>query len=336
MKLVSVVILNWNGENYIKDCLDSLKKQKYKNYEIIVVDNNSTDNSIKLFKKYFPKIKLIKNKENLGYSGGNNMGIQNSKGEYIILLNMDTLVDKDWLGELVKVAESDKYIGTCQSKILLFDKKNKINTAGNAINFLGFGYCMDYLKDKNEVNNIREINFSSGASILIKREVINKIGLLDKDFFLYGEDLDFGWRVLLQGYKNLLAPNSIVYHKYNFSRNNLKMYYLERNRLTILLKNYELKTLILISPAFLFTEIGLLFYSVYKGFFTEKIKGYKDFFLTIKNTLTKRKKIQIERKIKDKEIIKLFSNEIKFEEIKNPFLDYIANPIIKKYYKLIR
>lgn len=338
--LVGVVLVSYNSEGYIKDCLSSLKKQTYKNFKTILVDNNSSDNSIKLAKKLCPKIRIIKNKKNLGFAGGNNIGIKNAfrnkKTKYAICLNIDTKLDKDWLRKLVKVAEENENVGSVQSKVLLYNKPSKINTAGNEVNFLGVGYCGNYLRESSTQIKIKQIAYSSGSSVLYSRQALEDVGLFDEDFFMYQEDLDLSWRLALKGYKNLLSPKSIVYHKYCFSKAKYKFYYLEKNRLIVLLKNYSIKTILLISPIGIFFELGMIFYSIFNHFFIEKMKSYFSFILNLPKTIKKRKHIQKTRELPDREIIKNFSSEIRFEEVDNLILNKFVNPILRGYWETIR
>ena len=332
MKKASIIVLNYNGKRYIKDCLDSVLKQSYPNYEIIVVDNNSSDNSISIIEKY-SKAKLIKNKENFGFSKGNNIGIKSANGDYIILLNMDTVVNRDWLKELIKIAETENNIGICQSKILLFDDRSRINTTGNIIHYLGFGYCGECGK-KDYQMDVREITYASGASMLIKKHILDKIGYFDESLFMYQEDLDFGWRARLFGYKIVLAPKSIVYHKYKVDKNKNKMYYAERNRLIVLLKNYSFKSLLLISPALILNEVGIFFYFIKEMIPHKKINSYFSILMNSSRIMKDRRYIQKNRIVSDKELFKHFNKNFEFSEINSSF-QKIFNLIFQKYGELI-
>lgn len=336
MKLASIIILNYNGKKFMKDCLSSVYKQTYRKFEVIVVDNSPGDGSANFIRKNFRKVKIIQPKKNLGFAEGNNFGVKNSKGEYIVLLNQDTAVDKNWLKELITILEN-KNVVACQSKVLFFNQKNKINVTGIDTNFLGFGWCGNFgIIDKGQFKD-NEITFPSGVSVIFKKNVFIDVKGFDKDYFTYQEDSDLGWRIRLKGYKTILASKSLVYHKYSFSRNIGKFYYLERNRIITLLKNYSVKTLLLILPAFLLTEIGVIFYSLKNGWFNLKLKGYWWILKNIKKIYKKRRFIQKTRKINDKEIIKYFTDEIKFKEVEgSPLLDSILNPILSIYWRVIK
>ena len=216
---------------------------------------------------------------------------------------------------MINTANSNKKIGLVQAKIFIDnkDKKHIINTVGNNIHYLGFGYCGHYKEiDNGQFSKDTEITYASGASLLIKKKVLDSIGMLDEKFFLYHEDLDLGWRARLFGFNIYLSNKAIVWHKYSFSKNKKKIYYLERNRLFFLLQNFELRTLCLILPAFLFIEIGLLFYSLLNGWFLLKLKSYIDVIKKIKIVIIHRKHIQKNRIVKDKELIKYLTDQIIF------------------------
>lgn len=338
--LAYVIIVNWNGKKYLKNCLESVSKQSYLNYRIVLVDNNSTDASLKFVENNFPQIKVIRNNKNLGFAKGNNVGIKyalKQGADYIILLNNDTMVDKKWIEELVNSANRDDKIGIVQSKIYLFGQKNIINTLGNEVHFLGFAFCGNYKsEDTGQFNKDREITCASGAGCLIKREIVEKIEMFNEDFFMYHEDSDLGWRTRMAGYKIILSAKSKMWHKYSFSRNRLKYYYLERNRLSIVLQNYQLKSLFFIFPAFLFMEIGILGFSLINGWFVDKIRSYFDILKNLRKIFLKRRRIQKIRVMDDKDIVNLFVGQITFEEIDNPVLRYFANPLLNFYWKLIK
>ncbi len=317
MKKVAIILVNWNGRKHLKDCLSSLKNQSYKGFDIILVDNNSTDGSLDNVRD--KNVILIQNKENYGFAKGNNIGIQKAIKagyEYIVLANYDTETDKEWLKKLVDRAESDPKIGAVQSKVLLADSK-LINTTGSHLHFLGFSYCGDYQhKDTFGVSN--DICAASGASVLLQTDVLKKIGLFDEIFFMYLEDTDLSWRIKEAGYSIVFEPESIIYHKYSFSKNKDKFYHSEKNRIIFILKNYELKTILLLLPAILITEILMIGYATLGGWLAEKLKGYKFIIKHRKEILKARHKVQAKRKIKDHDLKEYFSYKLAFNEVKNP------------------
>jgi GT2 family glycosyltransferase len=315
LKHVAIVIVNWNGKKYLKDCLDSISKQNYKDYKVLFVDNNSSDDSWEITNKY-KTIELIRNKDNYGFAGGNNVGIKKALLDgykYVVLVNYDTVVEKDWLGALVATMENHLEAGACQSKILLYDS-GLINTTGNVLHYLGFSYCGNYKKPTCP-ETTTAISLVSGASVIFRSETLQNVGLFDEDFYLYHEDVDLSWRIKEYGYSLLFEPKSIIHHKYSFSRNKKKLYYAERNRLIFTLKNYQLHTLILLAPAFFVTEFLMIIYSILGSWFSFKVKGYAVIIQSWGNIMAKRKSIQKDRVINDATLKKSFSKKLNFDEI---------------------
>ena len=247
MKKAAIIVVNWNGRKFLKNCFNSVFKQTYKNFEVYFVDNGSVDDSSNYVKTYFPKVNIIQLDRNYGFAKGNNEGIRESfkdkKVEYIVCLNNDTIVDKNWLKELVKTAEKDKKIGAVGSKILFFYDKNKINSLG--IIPLKNGNALNLSKnmESNKFEEEIKIFGPCGASALYKRNALDKIGLFDEKYFCYLEDVDLAWRINLAGYKSILNPKSVVFHIHSGTSSNynsLKEYLITRNSLYNLIKYSDL------------------------------------------------------------------------------------------------
>lgn len=339
---IAVIVLVYNGEEDLPDCLASLRKQEtdFAEIELIFVDNASTDDSVKWLER--KKIKLIKSEKNLGWGGGNNIGLKyaiKNNFDYAVLLNQDTIVDPNWLEDLVKVAKINKDFACVQSRLMAYPDKEKINSLGNNLHYLGFGFCAgsyekweDY-KD-NYQSDWKEIAYPTGAAMLIKTSVLKEIGLFDAYFFMYHDDLELGWRMRLAGYKIVLAPKSIVYHKYHFSKAIKKYYWMERNRFICLLTHYKWRTFLLILPALLAMEAGLFFFSFFSGWWKEKLRVYFYFFHASSwfKIWKRRRYVQKRRTVGDMEVVKFFCGKIEFQEIMNPVLKYVANPVFALYW----
>ncbi len=341
-KKVLIVIVNYNSSEYIGDCLSSLAKITYSAdfFEILIIDNASTDGSVEYIKKNWTEIKLIENKKNLGFARGNNIGFDyaiKNGFDYVYLLNQDTVVSPNFLEEVVKIAEGNSKIGAVQSKLLLYHEKGKINSIGNEIHYLGFAFAGGYLQPDQEIS-VREITYPSGASVLFKVSVLKTIGLFNPEFFMYHEDVDLGWRIWLGGYKVILAPKSVVYHKYQFSRSIKKYYYMERNRRLVLLQNYKLLTLLVISPACLLMDISMFIYSFFAGWWWQYLRVYIYFLKpgSWYKIFKARRVVQKNRQVGDKALVKRFMGKIEFQELENPILRYIANPVLSLYWQLVK
>ncbi len=256
-KLVSVIIVNWNGKRFLKECLSSLFAQDYKNIEVIFVDNASTDDSVDYVKKNFPKTKIVSNKKNLGFAEGNNIGYKNATGDYILFLNNDTKVTKSFLTELVKVLESDKKIGGVQSKILLMDDPTRLDSVGAFLTNTGFLYHYGIAKkDSPKYNKQIDIYSAKGACMIFKREVLEKIKvdgeIFDSRYFVYFEETDMCHRIWLAGYKIVFVPKSVVYHKMGGTSakldNAFVQYHSFKNRINSYIKNLGTLELLKILP----------------------------------------------------------------------------------------
>lgn len=251
---VSIVILNFNTQNFLEKFVPYLKKTNYDNFEIIVADNASTDNSVEFLYENFPEIKVLVFDENLGYAGGYNKALQNLDSDYYVLINSDVEVTLDWLEPLILLAQSDKNIAAIQPKLLDYTSRNMFEYAGGSGGFIdkfGYPFCrgrwFNYIEnDTKQYNDIREIFWASGACFLIRVEHWKLSGGLDEDFFAHMEEIDLCWRLKNLGYKIMVCPQSVVYHIGGGTLpvgNPHKTYLNFRNGLFLLCKNLNSKVL---------------------------------------------------------------------------------------------
>jgi len=314
---VGVLILGLNSLGYLKECFDSLIAQEYKNISIYFGDNGSKDGSISFIKINYPKVKIRDLKINNGYAKGNNLLLETAFRdgvELCFIINPDTVLKKNTVSNLINSYNFHKNrglrVGLIQPVILLDQDKSRINTVGNAVHLMGFGFCKDYMKKYIPIKNDREILSVSGTGMLISKELYEDIGAFDEDFFMYNEDQDLSIRSFLSGYKNFLSSKSIMYHKYSFSKNKNKWFYSERNRLLIILKNYPGKLLFFLSVPFFITEILVLIYSLFTGWFFQKILSYADVVKKLITGYKKRKPFTV-----DKNYIKRLEYSLNFKPI---------------------
>ena len=333
--LVSIIVVNWNGKEFLCDCLTSLLSQTYWNYEIILVDNGSTDGSPDYVLNNFPSVKIVRNTQNEGFGRACNKGIRCSKGEYIATLNNDMQLDECWLEELIKPLQNEK-VAVTVAKALFFDCRDKVNCAGGAVNFLGFSFPKHFNENIDIDLKHETTEYAQGGLCCIKREVLDEVGLFDEDFFMYFEDIDLSFRIRMAGYELALAPKSIAYHKWDFKRMRDKLYYIEKNRVQFLIKNYSLKTLLLVSPAFFITEMGVLLHSLKGGWFFKKIRSYLEILKSLPKLSRQRKELQKRRKLKDSQVMENFAGAITYQEIDNPLLKKMLNPALELYWKSIK
>jgi hypothetical protein len=223
---VTIIILTWNSYDVTRDCLLSLRKVDYPVFEIILVDNGSIDSSSEKLAQEFPEIKVIRNEKNLGFTGGNNVGIRDAlkkNPDYLLLLNNDTIVTPAFLTEMIRVAETDSRIGMLNPKIYYFEPADKIWYAGGKyIRWKTFPVHFGLRqRDDGSYNQTQEVSFVTGCALLVRSEVVRKIGLLDEVFFLSYEDVDWSARALEAGYKAMFVPASVIWHRdsYDTKRN---------------------------------------------------------------------------------------------------------------------
>jgi GT2 family glycosyltransferase len=308
---VAVAILNFNGATYLPNCIGSLLRIAQPEFDIYLIDNHSSDNSIKIVHDNFPSVKIIQNETNLGFGRAYDRAIRDLDYKYIVLLNNDTAVDERWLESLVAVADSDDRIAACGSKILMMKDSSVIDHAGGMLTVIGSGLDLGkFTKDIAAREAPRETGFACGCSLLIRREAYLAVGGFDPYYFMYHEDVDLCWRLRLLGFSVMYVPDSIVYHALGGGaarawEDPRIVHLCQKNRLANMIKN--------LGPARLCwgTVVSCLYDSIRIGRFLlhrrwdlsrSLIRGYVD---TIRNmgTLFRRRAIvQSHRTLSDREI----------------------------------
>ena len=247
----SIIIVNWNGLDLLPTCLDSLLAQTFKEFEIVIVDNGSTDGSAELIRDRYPSVKLIRLSKNMGFAAGNNIGYENSAGEYIVTLNNDTRADPKWLEELVAVADAHPHAGMVGCRICSFDDPDIIDSLGMGISLDGMARGRYRLRRFSSLHmqRVEDILLPSACAALYRRVMINEIGFFDDDFFAYCEDIDLGLRGRWAGWEAILATDAVIYHKYSETGGiftPFKVYSVERNHYWVAIKNFPMSLLILL------------------------------------------------------------------------------------------
>jgi len=300
--LVSVIIVNFNGKKYLKNCFDSLISGSYKKIELIFVDNGSTDGSAPFVKANYPQVAIIDNKANLGLAVASNIGAGAAAGKYLFFFNNDTLADFRLIENLVNAMEQDQSIGICGCETRTYDGKNIINK-GVACDIFGYPYGKDE-------------PFYVDAGIFIRNELFLSMAGFDEAMFLYGEDRDLCWRCWLYGYKVKVVEGAIFFHDSACITNDLKSYrtninkrfWSEFNALRSILKNYSLLFILFILPLYMLINLGEIIIFLFKGRLEiinqVYLKSYWENLKSFRDLSIKRKKVQRERKISDFRLIK--------------------------------
>ena len=333
--LVSIIIVNWNGLSVLKECFGSLSKIDYPNWELVLVDNGSKDGSLDFARSYkFPfRLKIIENKTNLGFAEPNNQGYEISKGKYILLLNNDTKVNRDFLTKLVDRMEMDPEIGVCQPKIYLMEKPGYLDNTGSYITKTGLLKHEGFLeKDSPRFDKEKQIFAAKGACMLIKREVIEKVGLFDKDFFAYFEESDFCWRAWIAGYKTIYFPDTHIFHTLGATSKKMNQfavnYHSIKNRIASLIKNLQFKNLflVLLSHLFILAFISIFYLLRFQfGKFKMVASAVGWNLIHLPELLSKRKKIQKLRVVSDGKIFKDVGREWPLRQMFDHFRKVEAN-----------
>ena len=353
---IAIVILSYYSEPYLPGLIKSWQALDYpvESLVIVVVDNphpthGSSLSSLKsqllpLSQRGLPEIVLLPQASNLGFAGGCNVGIRyalDNTFDYVLLHNQDGTLRPSAVTELVNCLEQNPSAATAQALVVMQHNPVLINSAGNSVQYLGFGFCKQLNESVSSIPTVfSDITYGSGAALLLRSSLLKKYGLLDEDFFAYHEDLEYCLRLRLLGFSCKLAPRAVFEHRYEFVRNERKLYLMERNRFATLLLFYKWPTLLLIAPAALVMELGLIIFSLRQGWLKVKLASY-GYWLVPSHWplwLRKRRLVQRGRIIADRQLIKDFTAPIIFNDpaVANPLLEYVANPFLTAYWWLVR
>lgn len=335
---VSVIIVNYNGKKFLQRCLGSVLSSDYPNFEVILVDNGSTDGSVELIKKLFEndqRVKLILNKRNLGPSLGRNVGSRMAKGEYLAFLDNDTEVNPAWLREAIMLMDADPTIGAVQCKLLLMSDRSKFDYAGDYLSQYGFLIQRASFREKDDgqLDEVIEIFSAKSAGMIVRRDVFEKIEGFDEDYFIYLEETDLCWRIWLNGYKVVFAPTSVVYHAFG-DINKLRLmrtkflskYYGTKNYITTLIKNLSMLRMLRMLPVHIALWFGIFAWHILRCKIMEAIwvmKGILWNLINFRAIWKKRQEVQHKvRKVSDNDIMPRILKKSSFVY----FYDKISHP----------
>ena len=282
----AVIILNWNGKDWLEKLLPTVV-QYGSDVEIIVADNGSTDDSISFLSENFPAIRIVNNKENLGFAGGYNKALNQIHAEYYVLLNSDVEVSGNWIAPIIDLMDSDKNIAACQPKLLDYNNRDKFEYSGASGGFIdrfGYPFCRGRIfdcleEDCGQYNDAIEVFWATGACIFLKTEAFWEVGGFDEEFFAHQEEIDLCWRLKNKGYKIMVEPSSVIYHVGGGTLDAgspFKTHLNFRNNLKMLFKNLPLPSLFVVIP------IRLLLDAVAAITFLKQKNGFSHFFAIVK------------------------------------------------------
>lgn len=263
---VSVIIVNWNGLDYLRECLPAVFAQDYPCFEVVIVDNGSSDGSIDWIQAHCPEVHLIRNSTNVGFALANNQGARETVSDYVVTLNNDTVPEPGWLQELVGGVETNVDVGMVASQIYFYDQPNILDSAGIEVDVLGTAWNRRLGKwVADEPEEYEEVFGPSAAAALYQRKMLEEIGFFDERYFAYYEDVELAWRARRAGWRCLYAPQARVAHVHSATGGRLsgfKAYYLGRNKWLTLFKHYPFKRLWIWLILLIIVDILFMFGSI--------------------------------------------------------------------------
>jgi GT2 family glycosyltransferase len=319
---VSVIIVNWNGEHFLKDCLGSLQEQSHRNFEVIFVDNFSTDNSLSTARRLASDlgidVKFIELPSNRGFAGGNNEGLKYASGAYIALLNPDTIAEKDWMQRLVEALKTHPDAGICASKMIV-DGDCVIDSAGDGYSTFGHAFKRGEGEPPDALSECAYVFGACAGAAIYRREMINEIRLFDEDLFVIFEDTDLNLRAQLSGWKCFYVADAIVYHKVGGSMKKIghqASYYVVRNDKIVKIKNLPLSIILKKLPSLLLGEAIWFFYYIINRRFGYYLKANVDVVKHISSHLKKRREVMNLKRATDNYIQSILTSGFKLYSLR--------------------
>lgn len=301
---LSVVIPNWNGARFLAVCLDALGNQTLDGVEVILVDNASSDGSQSFVKSNYPEVRLLELRENRGFTGACNLGMEAAQGAYIALLNNDTEVEPDWAEQVLTAFADHPDAGIVASKMLLFDQRDRFHTAGDFFTIDGVaGNRGAWDKDNGQFDRGEFVFSACGGSAAYRQSMLREIGKLDDDFFFLLEDIDLAWRAQLAGYKVWYEPRAVVYHYLSATGGGVTAsYHAGRNGIWLIVKNMPSSLLRKYAGQILARQLASLWEAAraWRGREARaRLRGMMAGALSIRGALVKRKRIQAAKRVAD-------------------------------------
>ncbi len=286
----SVIIINWNGRFWLEQCLPTLAAQTFADFEIVVVDNGSTDDSVTWLKQNWPTVRVLPQKSNLGFAAANNIGIQATNSPFVALLNNDTLADPEWLENLV-TAVSEPDIGMAASCIVRWNQPDLLDSAGIEVDWSGIAWNRGWEQPAEQAMMPCKVFGPSAAAALYRRDMLDDIGLFDEEYFAYYEDVDLAWRAQRAGWRCQYNPNARVRHWHSatsLKTPNYKNFLNGRNKIWTILKNYDWPALLWASPIIISYDVMAAVYQTARSRNLAPIHGRLQALRLIKRMATKR------------------------------------------------
>lgn len=345
---IAIIDLPYNSAKYLPDVMEGIASQTYgkENLTVVLIPNNSPDNVVELTEReimpksgsYYPEVVHINDGVNHGFSGGNNLGIKwaMERGyEYVFLNNGDLKMEPRVLERLVEELEADQDAFCAQPLVVHWNKPDLVNVAGGIFHVAGYAYAGHNLSPVADIDTkaVREVTYASGAALLMKTSVLEKIGLMEDRFFMYHEDLELGLRSIVAGYKNLLVPDVRALHDYKFSKNKMMFAWIELYKWVVMAGYWKLPTLLLLAPLLVVIEAGTVLLAIKGGWIRAKLYSYSQLVKPKTWALmwSIRRRTHRLRTISDRELFAHTSGRIEAQEQSSWVVEKVGNPIIVAY-----
>jgi GT2 family glycosyltransferase len=337
----TIIIVNYNGRGHLDRAIRSLGEDSRWPYEVILVDNGSSDGSAEYVAARYPEVRLIQSWANLGFGAANNRAASQAKGEYLAFLNPDTEAEPGWLEGLIGALEEKPDAGLVTAQVLLMHDPERINACGNDIHLTGFTLCHGLGTERQFGGAHIEVASVSGAAFAMRRDLFEALGGFDESFFLYMEDTDLSLRARLAGYRCFYIPSSVVYHDYRLCFGPRKTYYQERNRYAMLLKTFHWLTLLLLAPALVLGELVawgfVLLYEPQR--LGNKARAYAWIFRRWRALMQDRQRTQQLRRARDRDLLRVCAYQLDYRQVDDGLRGWVAglalNPIFYVLHRLV-
>jgi N-acetylglucosaminyl-diphospho-decaprenol L-rhamnosyltransferase len=320
---LAVVVVTYQSAEHVARLVAALEPQLHDDDELVIVDNDSTDGTAEVARSLGGRTRVLQSGANLGFAGGCHAGAEATRAPLLLFLNPDSAPAPDCVERLRAAAAEQPRWGAWQASVMLDD--GRINTSGGVVHFLGIGWAGDCERPASALPaSEREIAFPSGAAMVVRRTAWDQLGGLDREYFMYGEDLDLGLRLWLAGHRVGLVPDARVLHSYEFDKGASKWFWLERNRWRTVLSVYPTAVLALLAPALLAAEVGLLAIAAREGWLGAKLRAQAATVARLPSTLRRRRAVQRTRRIGANE----FAAQLT-ASLDSPYLAGAATPLIR-------
>ena len=320
MPEISVIIVNWNGKHFLQECLSAMRRQTFRDFEAILVDNGSADGSVEFVQTQFPGVQLLALPQNLGFTGGNIAGYAQARGNIVILLNNDTEAHSHWLEEIHRASQRYPAAGSFASKMMYFDERSRVENCGFDLGTAGT--TVDLGRDEPDGpawTQPRKVFGGCGGAVAYRRAMLEDVGFLDPDFFMTYEDADLSFRAQLRGYECVYIPGAIVYHRYratNSKTPSRQVFYSQRNIEFVYLKNMPLGLMLRSAPHRFLYELGAAIYFSKKGAGSAFFRAKLEVLRCLPAILRKRREIQRTKTITNSRVKSMMKSSLFFNKLK--------------------